>query len=63
LGSHVVGRDAAGQIEISRPHYELALLTTLNEQLKSGDVTVAHSRRWTDFEDYLIPRETWGHRA
>ncbi len=31
----------------------------MNEQLKSGDVTVAHSRRWTDFEDYLIPRETW----
>lgn len=50
----VVGRGATGQTEISRPHYELALLTTLNEQLKSGDVTVAHSRRWTDFEDYLI---------
>ena len=31
----------------------------MNEQLKSGDVTVAHSRRWTDFDDYLIPRETW----
>jgi hypothetical protein len=31
----------------------------LNEQLKSGDVTVAHSRRWSDFEDYLIPRDTW----
>jgi hypothetical protein len=25
------------------------LLTTLNEQLKSGDVMVARSRRWTDF--------------
>lgn len=56
---HVLARSALGEGEISRPHYELALLTTLNEQLKSGDVTVAHSRRWADFEDYLIPRETW----
>jgi len=50
---------ACGEIELSRPHYELALLTTLNEQLKSGDVTVARSRRWADFEEYLIPRDTW----
>ena len=35
------------------------LLTTLNERIKSGDVTVAHSRRWTDFEKYLIPRTIW----
>jgi cellulase (glycosyl hydrolase family 5) len=26
---------------------------------QSAAVTVAHSRRWTDFEDYLIPRATW----
>jgi hypothetical protein len=45
--------------KISRPYYELATLTVLNERLKSGDVTVEGSRRWTDFEDYLIPRETW----
>jgi hypothetical protein len=25
---------------------------------KSGGVTVARSRRWTDFEEYLIPRTT-----
>ena len=35
------------------------MLTTLNEQLKSGDVTVARSRRWADFEEYLIPRDAW----
>lgn len=45
--------------KISRPYYELATLTLLNEHLKSGDVTVAGSRRWTDFEDYLIPKATW----
>ncbi|MBV9171864.1 MAG: phosphoenolpyruvate hydrolase family protein [Chloroflexi bacterium] len=56
---HVIGRGRDGQTEISRPHYELALLTTLNEQLKSGDVTVACSHRWTHFGEYLIPRTTW----
>ena len=61
---HVVRKDAQGAIVLSRPHYEPALLTTLNERLKSGDVTVSHSRRWTDFEEYLIPRPLWGaHRT
>ena len=53
---HVVLKDAKSKVALSRPHYEPALLTTLNERLKSGDVTVSHSRRWTDFEEYLIPR-------
>jgi TnpA family transposase len=47
------------EVEVSRPHYEVALLSTLVEKLKSGDVTVRHSRRWADFEQYLIPREDW----
>ena len=59
---HVVRRDRAGVVTLSRPHYEPALLTTLNERLKSGDVTVTGSRRWTDFEDYLIPRPVWAER-
>jgi TnpA family transposase len=59
---HVVRRDRGGTVSLSRPHYEPALLTTLNERLKSGDVTVAGSRRWTDFEDYLIPRPLWADR-
>lgn len=56
---HVVLKDVPGEVVLSRPHYEPALLTTLNERLKSGDITVAHSRRWTDFEEYLIPRSIW----
>lgn len=48
-----------GERAISRPHYEVALLSTLNERIKSGDVTVEGSRRWADFDDYLIPRATW----
>ena len=60
---HVVLRDSPGEAVVSRPHYEPALLTTLNERLKSGDVTVTHSRRWTDFEDYLIPRSLWARKC
>lgn len=59
---HVVRRDGAGATVISRRHYKPALLTTLNERLKSGDVTVSHSRRWTDFEEYLIPRTPWAEK-
>lgn len=54
---HVIACENEGAL--SRPVYELALLTTLNERLKSGDVTVAQSRRWSDFEEYLIPKGTW----
>ncbi len=56
---HVVVKSEKDEVTLSRPHYEPALLTTLNERLKSGDVTVSHSRRWTDFEEYLIPRSLW----
>src|SRR5260370_37995912 len=56
---HVLRKDSSGALVASRRHYEPALLTTLNERLKSGDVTVSHSRRWSDFEEYLIPRQRW----
>ena len=59
MGQHVVRKDSSGALVASRPHYEPTLLTTLNERLKSGDVTVSHSRRWSDFEEYLIPRPRW----
>ena len=56
---HVVFKNAKDEVALSRPHYEPALPATLNKRLKSGDVTVSHSRRWTDFEEYLIPRSLW----
>lgn len=49
----------ADEPAVSRRYYEFAVLTALNEQIKSGDVTVTHSRRWTHFEDYLIPAAEW----
>lgn len=58
---HVLGPAACAGEEraISRPHYEVALLSTLNERIKSGDVTVEGSRRWADFDNYLIAQPTW----
>jgi hypothetical protein len=56
---YFVGKDAGATVIVSRPAYELALLTTLNERIKSGDVTLVGSRRWGDFEDCLIPVEQW----
>ncbi|GAA5504399.1 tn3 family transposase Tn4430 [Deinococcus xinjiangensis] len=48
-----------GQVTLSRAHYELALLSVLVEKLKGGDVTVQHSRRWADYEQYLIAKDDW----
>ena len=56
---YVVGKDAGATVIVKASAYELALLTTLNERIKSGDVTLVGSRRWGDFEDYLIPVEQW----
>lgn len=56
---HVRPNGNESESTLSRPHYEMAVLTTLNERLKSGDVTVTGSRRWTDFEDYLLPKSAW----
>jgi len=58
---HVLGPAASAGEEraISRPHYEVALLSTLNERIKSGDVTVDGSRRWADFDNYLIAQPAW----
>ena len=56
---HVGRKDATGETVLSRPHDEPAVLTALQERLTSGDVTVSHARRWTDFEASLIPRARW----
>jgi TnpA family transposase len=45
---------------IDRHYYELCALTELRNSLRSGDIWVSGSRRYQDFEDYLLPREAWG---
>lgn len=52
--SHVFSGD-----EIDRCYYELCALSELRNGLRSGDVWVAGSRRYGDFESYLIPKNSW----
>jgi hypothetical protein len=44
---------------IDRRYYELCVLNELRQHLRSGDLWVAGSQRFRDFEDYLLPREAW----
>lgn len=39
--------------------YEIAALWVLRQKLRSGDVYVKHSRRFTELERYLIPKRDW----
>jgi hypothetical protein len=42
---------------IDRRFYELYVLAELKNALRSGDLWVQGSRRFKDFEDYLLPAE------
>ena len=44
---------------IDRRFYELCVLVALKNALRSGDVWVHGSRQFKDFDDYLIPAETF----
>lgn len=40
-------------------NYELAALWVLRQQLRSGDIYLAHSRRFSELATYLIPMADW----
>ena len=42
---------------VDRRFYELCVLSELRNALRSGDIWVAGSRQFKDFEEYLLPRE------
>jgi TnpA family transposase len=44
---------------ISRRYYELCTLWALRSALRAGNIWVAHSRRYTNPETYLIPPAEW----
>ena len=44
---------------IDRYYYELAAAWVLRERLRSGDIYVTTSKRFTPVESYLIPRTRW----
>ena len=50
---HVVGSEG----EIDRRYYELSALSELKNSLRSGDVWVPGSRRYRDFDDYLLSKD------
>jgi hypothetical protein len=52
---HVVGSEG----EIDRRYYELSALSELKNGLRSGDVWVPGSRRYRDFDDYLVSRDAF----
>lgn len=47
------------QGEPKRRPYELCTLSTLRDKLRSGDIYLPNSRRYTDPETFLMPRATW----
>jgi TnpA family transposase len=55
---HVI-KEKDGKTEYSKPHFEFAAACTISEKIKAGDGTVAESRRWSTFEDLLIPETDW----
>ena len=52
---HVLG----GEGEIDKRYYELSALSELKNGLRSGDVWVSGSRRYRDFDDYLLTQGSW----
>lgn len=44
---------------IDRRFYETCVLSELGKTLRSGDLWVAGSRRYKDFEEYLLPLDTY----
>ena len=45
--------------KIDRRYYELAALWLLRQKLRSGDIYLAQSRRFSELETYFIPPKEW----
>ena len=48
-----------GQGRIDRAYFELCVLSELRAALRAGDVWLESSRRYSDPETYLIPKDRW----
>ncbi|MCB2295920.1 Tn3 family transposase [Clostridium algoriphilum] len=44
---------------INRRYYEMAILTELKSNIRSGNISVVGSRRHKDFDEYLVSKEEW----
>ena len=45
--------------ELDKCAWECSLLTVLRDEIKSGNLSVAHSKRFRNFDDYFISTEQW----
>ena len=52
-------RHVFGEEGVDKRYYEMSAVTELKNGLKSGDMWVPGSRKYADFEDYLLPRPAW----
>ena len=43
----------------SKASWECALLTTIDEQIKAGNLSLKRSKRFGRFDDFFIPKEQW----
>lgn len=59
LGRSRWRRHALDRSHINPNYYELAGFNGLRTGVRSGDIAVGGSRRFQDFESYLIPRTQW----
>lgn len=55
-------RYVTGPEGLDRRFYEFCVMVDLKNALRSGDISVAGSRQFRAFEDYLIPRPEFEHR-
>jgi len=53
--TRVINRDGT----INRRWYDLCVMWELRNALRSGRIWVEHSRRYTNLDTYLMPKETW----
>ena len=56
---HLYDEDGA----INRHYYEMAALTELRNRVRSGDVSIAGSRLYRNFDEYLVSKEDWAQAA
>jgi len=45
--------------ELDKCAWECALLTVLRDEIKSGNLSVAYSKRFRNFDDFFIPTSQW----
>ncbi len=59
LSGHAGKKHVFTSERIDRRFYETCVLSELGKSLRAGDLWVVGSRRYKDFEEYLLPPEIY----